>query len=182
MTIAMRSTSLLALGIASVATTVTFVTFAEAVRAQPARDVAAESEIRAMRARSNDAIARRDTNALGDVLLPTYHIVTGRSAQTHGAEAARHDWAEIFRTDPAAIYVRTTRELRVNTAWGLAEELGDWDGRVTMSGTVAHVGGSYAAKWARTVSGAWRLQSEVFTTLRCAAPAPATCAPPDPPR
>jgi ketosteroid isomerase-like protein len=142
----------------------------------------ADAAIRGERARFNDAIARRDTAAIAATFLPTYHVVSGSNAQQHGVEAARRRWAEIFRTDPAATYMRTPREIRVNVAWGLAEELGDWDGRVTSGGAVSRVGGTYAAKWVRSAAGAWRLQSEVFTTLRCDGGTPAACTPPPPPR
>lgn len=59
------------------------------------------------------------------------------------------------------------RELRINEAWGLAEELGDWNGSSTMGSAIVSTSGVYAAKWQRAVDGAWLIQVEVFTTLEC---------------
>jgi len=139
----------------------------------------AGAEIRRARERFNAAIARRDTIAIGDLLLPSYHLITGRSAQAAGRDAGRHSWAVLFAADSTVTYVRTPREVRVNEAWGLAEELGDWVGRLRAPDGAVDVGGVYAAKWQRTTSGAWRLQSELFTTLRCRG-GPAGCVPPEP--
>ena len=51
----------------------------------------AGEDIRAARERFNIAIAEQDVTMIRSLLAPTYHIVTGRSAQNHGAdeEAAR---------------------------------------------------------------------------------------------
>jgi ketosteroid isomerase-like protein len=149
-----------------------------ASRATPPRDQAA-AEIRSARERYNAAIAHRDTLAIGDLFLPSYHLITGRSVQAAGRDVGRHSWAVLFAADSTVTYVRTPREVRVNAAWGLAEELGDWVGRSRAPDGDVDVGGVYAAKWQRTGTGDWRLQSEVFTTLRCRG-GPAGCVPPEP--
>ena len=136
---------------------------------------AGEAAVRAERARFNVRIAARDTAGMSAVFLPTYVLISGRSAQTRGDRAAVDGWATIFRTDPIATYVRMPREVRVNDAWGMAEELGDWTGRLTAGGVALRVAGRYAAKWQRGRGGQWRLQSEVFTTFACGAEA-AACA------
>lgn len=135
-------------------------------------------EVRAARAAFNAAIQRRDTAAIGALFLPSYHIVSGRSAQAHGRADALALWAVIFR-DSTAGYVRTPREVRANTQWGLAEELGDWAGQVTAADGPVRARGVYAAKWQRDKAGRWRLQAEVFTTLACEG-GPVGCQPPDP--
>ena len=151
-------------------------------RAQPAPGDSAETAtsgaIRAARERFNAAIASRDTTTIAALLLPTYHIVTGRSAQGHGVAEEVSLWRTMF-ADTSLIYVRRTREVRANPAWGLAEELGDWTGRLTAPDGPVRVNGSYAAKWQRDTGGNWRLQSEVFTTLHCEG-GPQGCKPPDP--
>lgn len=126
--------------------------------------------IRAARERFNIAIEYKDAEAIHSLLAPSYHIVTGRSAQFHGADEERTRWAEVFRTDPTAVYVRTTREITINEAWGLAEELGNWTGRYTAEGMLVQASGVYSAKWQRTEDGEWVLQVEVFTTLNCEGP------------
>jgi ketosteroid isomerase-like protein len=141
-------------------------------------DAASASAIRAARERFNAAIASRDTATIASLLLPTYHIVTGRGAQGHGVAEEVGLWRTMF-ADSTLVYVRRTREVRANQAWGLAEELGDWTGRLTAPDGAVRVSGSYGAKWQRDTGGNWRLQSEVFTTLQCEG-GPQGCKPPDP--
>ena len=135
--------------------------------------------IRTAREGFNVAIAEQDIESIRCLLAPTYHIVTGRSAQNHGADEETVRWAETFRADPTAIYRRTPREITINEDWGLAEELGNWRGSYTAEGTLIHASGVYAAKWQRAEAGEWVLQAEVFTTLTCTGPA-SGCLRPDP--
>ena len=123
--------------------------------------------VRATRSRFNDAIARHDAAAIEGFLLPNYHIVTGRSAQTHGRSAAIQDWRTIFSGDSTVIYVRTPDKILVNAAWGLAEESGSWAGHYTATDGLVQASGVYSAKWQRDAKGRWWLQAEVFTTLEC---------------
>jgi ketosteroid isomerase-like protein len=85
--------------------------------------------IRAARERFNIAIEYKDAEAIHALLAPGYHLVTGRSDQFHGAEGEQTRWAELFRTDPSAVYVRIPHDITANEAWGLAQELGNWTGR-----------------------------------------------------
>src|SRR5689334_20437204 len=94
--------------------------------------------IRAARERFNVAIADKDVVAIRTLLAPTYHIVTGRSAQNHGADEEAARWAEVFLADPTAVYRRTPREIAINEDWGLAEELGNWKGSYTTEGTLVY--------------------------------------------
>lgn len=135
--------------------------------------------IRAARERFNLAIAEHDIVTIRSLLAPTYHIVTGRSAQNHGADEEAARWAEVFRADPTAVYRRTPREITINEQWGIAQELGKWQGSYTAEGTLIHASGVYAAKWQKTEAGKWVLQVEVFTTLTCSGPA-SGCVRPDP--
>jgi len=129
-----------------------------------------EDLIRAARERFNIAIEYKDAEAIYALLAPSYHIVTGRSAQNHGAEQEKARWAGVFRTDPTAVYIRTPRQITINEAWGLAEELGNWTGRYTAEGTLVQASGIYSAKWQRTEDGEWVMQVEIFTTLTCDGP------------
>lgn len=138
-----------------------------------------DETIRFARERFNVAIADKDVETIRDLLAPTYHIVTGRSAQNHGADEEAVRWAEVFRADPTAIYQRTPREITINEDWGLAEELGNWKGSYTAEGKLVQASGVYAAKWQRAEDGEWVLQVEVFTTLTCTGPA-SGCVRPDP--
>lgn len=138
-----------------------------------------EDTIRARREVFNSAIAEKDVDVIRSLLAPSYHIVTGRSEQSHGAEAEVQRWEHRFRADPTTIYHRTTREITINEEWGLAEELGNWKGNYTVNGILVHVSGVYAAKWQRAEDGEWVLQAEVFTTMTCTGPE-GGCVPPDP--
>jgi len=141
--------------------------------------VSGDVAVRAAREEFNAAIGRRDSDAIARLLAPGYHIVTGRSDQSHGGAAEREKWAARFAADPTVTYRRTPREVRVNEGWGLAEETGDWMGSYTTGGDRARASGGYAAKWQRALDGRWLIQSEVFTTMSCEG-SPAACPPPDP--
>jgi len=131
--------------------------------------------IRNAREKFNFAIADKDAITIRTLLAPTYHIVTGRSDQFHGAEDEAERWATLFQADPTAMYIRTPREITINEAWGLAEELGNWQGSYTLEGKIVSASGVYSAKWQRTKKGAWVLQAEVFTTINF----DDACKPPD---
>ena len=132
--------------------------------------------IRAAREAFNRAIAEKDAKRIRPLLAASYHLVTGRSDQFHGADEEEIRWAELFQTDPTAVYRRTPREITANEAWGIAEELGNWYGTYTAKRILVNASGVYSAKWQRTTTGTWVLQAEVFTTLTCEGP----CSPPDP--
>ncbi len=138
-----------------------------------------KNEIRVIRERFNDAIANHNAETIGKFLAPEYHIVTGRSDQFHGADEEPLRWASVFEKDPKVIYRRTSREIRVNENWGLAEELGDWSGSYSAENGIVNASGVYSAKWQRAENGGWLIQVEVFTTLECDGPANG-CVRPDP--
>lgn len=134
-----------------------------------------DETIREARERFNQAIANKDAETIRALLAPSYHIVTGRSGQFHGADEEAKRWAGVFESDPTANYVRTTREITVNESWGLAEELGNWKGSYTLAGKLVNTSGVYSAKWQKTKNGIWVLQAEVFTTIEF----DEACVPPD---
>ena len=138
-----------------------------------------EDEIRAARERFNLAIAEKNVEAIRALLASSYHIVTGRSEQSHGAEEEAKRWSVRFDSDPTTFYRRTTRDVTINEDWGMAEELGSWKGNYTVRGVLVHASGVYAAKWQRTEDGEWVLQAEMFTTVTCTGPE-GGCVPPDP--
>lgn len=138
-----------------------------------------ETAVRAAREEFNAAIVRRDADAIVRLLAPGYHVVTGRSDQSHGVETEREKWKGRFAADPTVSYRRSPREVRVNEVWGLAHESGDWQGSYATAGNPAKASGVYAAKWQRAADGRWLLQAEIFTTMACEG-APVGCPPPDP--
>lgn len=132
--------------------------------------------IRKAREKFNEAIANKDAETIRSLLAPSYHIVTGRSDQFHGQEEEAKRWSQVFESDPTAIYRRTPREITINEAWGIAEELGNWQGSYTLNKILVNASGVYSAKWQKTKAGNWVLQAEVFTTIEF----DERCIPPDP--
>lgn len=132
--------------------------------------------ITSTRERLNLAIANKDASIIHTLLAPTYHIITGRNDQFHGQDQEAKRWADLFISDPTAFYRRTTREIAINEAWGIAEELGNWQGSYTLNNKLVQASGVYSAKWQRTTQGNWVLQAEVFTTINF----DEACIPPDP--
>ena len=132
--------------------------------------------IRAAREAFNRAIAEKDAKRIRPLLATSYHLVTGRSDQFHGADEEEIRWAELFQNDPTAVYLRTPREITTNDSWGIAEELGNWQGEYSINGNLVRASGVYAAKWQRTQQGNWVLQAEIFTTIKY----DEACIPPDP--
>lgn len=129
----------------------------------------------------NAAIARRDLPVMAGALAPTYHLLAGRSAQSHGVEAMQSRWASAFATDSLYGCVRTPLRVQVNREWQFAHETGRW--RCTYDGVPkgakpGSATGVYDAKWQRDTAGTWRLHAEVFTALRCLGGSSA-CIPPD---
>ena len=138
---------------------------------------AADAKNRSARAQFNAAIARKDLAAISGFLAPSYHIVTGRSAQSHGAAAEVDSWRAMFLADPSFVCERTPADIAVNDGWGLAQELGQWVCDYHADREPVRSKGVYAAKWQRAENGVWLLQAEVFTTLECRGPAEGCRAP-----
>jgi len=132
--------------------------------------------IRAAREAFNRAIAEKDAKRIRPLLAESYHLITGRSDKFHGADEEEIRWADLFQSDPTAVYRRTPREITTNDSWGIAEELGNWQGEYTLNGELVRASGVYAAKWQRTTQGNWVLQAEIFTTIKY----DEACIPPDP--
>lgn len=132
--------------------------------------------IRQARETFNNAIANKDAETIRSLLAPSYHIVTGRSDQFHGADEEAKRWSQVFESDPTAIYRRTPREITINERWGIAEELGNWHGSYTIEKQLVNASGVYAAKWQKTKNGNWVLQAEIFTTIEF----DEGCIPPEP--
>ena len=132
--------------------------------------------IHAAREAFNRAIGEKDSKRIRPVLAASYHLITGRNDQFHGADEEEIRWAELFQNDPTAVYLRTPREITTNDSWGIAEELGNWQGEYSINGNLVRASGVYAAKWQRTKQGNWVLQAEIFTTIKY----DEACIPPDP--
>ena len=125
-----------------------------------------QHEICLTRRQYNDAIKRRDVNAICSFFVDDYFVLTGRGVQSQGLEEQSRRWSESFISDPIVCYRRRIRELRVSQQHKCAEELGAWVGKYSSNQNVILVSGVYSAKWLLQCDGKWLVQAEVFTTLR----------------
>jgi ketosteroid isomerase-like protein len=128
-----------------------------------------ETLIRAARAESNRAFARRDLTGAARHWLPEFTIVTSRNERNVGRDSARAALRQTFSSRANVVYVRDPETIEVNEQWGHAAESGRWTGRWSDSYGNTRVGGVYFAKW-RKVNNQWMLLAEVFVQTSCNGP------------
>lgn len=128
-----------------------------------------EQLIRAARAESNQAFARRDLTGASRHWLPEFTIVTSRNERNVGRDSARAALRQTFSSRANVVYVREPETIEVNPQWGHAAESGRWTGRWSDSYGSTRVGGVYFAKW-RKVNNEWKLLAEVFVQTSCSGP------------
>ena len=73
-----------------------------------------ESQIRHSRQAFNQAIRDQDLDAIEQFSAPEYHLISGRSVQTHGKEAVKGLWESYLASAEEVYCQRDTRELRIN--------------------------------------------------------------------
>lgn len=129
----------------------------------PADEAAA---IRAARADSNAAIARRDVAGIARHWMPNVSIVSSTGAHGDSRDDNAGRMGSQFTRRPDTVYVRTPTAIDVFAAWQVASERGEWTGRWTEPDGVVDIGGTYLAQW-RKVNGVWLIQAEVFVPTRC---------------
>lgn len=122
--------------------------------------------VREARARSNAAIAARDTQTLASMVSTSYHSVTSRNAHANGRDAEAERWRQQFAAHPDVQYVRTPHDVRVFKPWEMADERGTWVGTWTEPDGKVTIRGRYVAKW-RRIDGEWLLEVDVFTPMSC---------------
>jgi ketosteroid isomerase-like protein len=130
------------------------------------RNEAAETRIREERARSNDAIARHDLEALEATWVDDLEVTasSGRVV-TNGAEM-KQLFAGAFSDPQFEVYVRTPEKVQIGPGGGLAAESGEWTGRWKKPDGEMVVRGTYLAQW-RKVGDDWRIRSELYVALGC---------------
>jgi ketosteroid isomerase-like protein len=125
-----------------------------------------EETIRRAREASNEAIRAHDAAAVASFFTEDYNLVSSANLQIAGRDENRENLARQFEQRPDVLYVRTPRELGFYAPWGMAYEIGTWEGSWSESGRV-EIGGTYLAKWQK-VSGRWLIRAEVFVPTHCA--------------
>jgi ketosteroid isomerase-like protein len=124
-----------------------------------------EELMRRARQASNDAIRAHDAEAVASFFTDDYSLVSSANLQVAGKEENRANLARQFKERPDVVYVRTPRELGFYAPWGMAYEIGTWEGSWSAGGGV-RIGGTYLAKWQK-VEGKWLIRAEVFVPTHC---------------
>lgn len=125
----------------------------------------AVTEIRAERAASNAAIARRDAAGYATSKLPTYRGTWGGGLTHHSRDSSQVSIAREFADTVLLGYVRTPTTVEVSYSGLSAAEHGRWTGRFRRPDGVQEVTGTYFATWHPTPEG-WRLNKEGFCRAR----------------
>lgn len=128
-------------------------------------DTEAVERIRSQRAQFNQAIAKKNIEAIRLVLAEDVTTITGTDSDLfNGREMQLALWQSEFENADRAIYVRSTECVQISPTFPIAMEYGTWRGERPAKQNFAT--GSYSAKW-RRVEGTWLLESEIFMTEAC---------------
>jgi uncharacterized protein (TIGR02246 family) len=121
----------------------------------------AAAAIRALRERSNAAIAARDPDAIVALMTDDVRVAVAGGPVLTGRAANRDAFAAQMAEPGFGGYVRTPTQVLAGDDPARATELGTWVGRWRVRGRVHEQRGSYRAEWEHTAVG-WRLRSEVY--------------------
>jgi ketosteroid isomerase-like protein len=119
-----------------------------------------EQTIRNYRNAFNAAIERHDTESMQQFMRDDYNLTRGNATQALGKAAVMEAWQKLFTDNPKVNYVRTPSIITLSNNDSLAWESGSWKAVNSYS-----KGGNYAAMWRKTDK-VWKLQSELFVSLR----------------
>jgi ketosteroid isomerase-like protein len=122
--------------------------------------------IKALRAASNQAIARHDIDDVISFLNEDFVITVSTGFIVHSRDAMAEDFTQHFAEYPDVVYVRTPSDVTISEAYPLAIENGTWVGTRTDKNGPLENGGQYTASW-KKVDGVWKIQSELFVGLYC---------------
>jgi len=125
----------------------------------------AESEIRATRQASNNAIKRHDPKAFGASLDTDFSMIRGNGVFVPSRQDYIDQFAHDFADPKAILYERIPEKVEISRAAPLAAEHGHWIG--THADGKRAYGGTYLAMWRKTAAG-WKIRSELFVVLVCA--------------
>lgn len=123
-------------------------------------------KIRALRAQSNDAIARHDVPGIIALLDDDFHVTVGNGGMLQGRDKTAAAFIQQFQEFSDVAYVRSIESVEISTSDPLAAEIGTWVGTWTTPRGPLRTGGRYAAAWHKR-AGVWKIRSELFVTLFC---------------
>ena len=115
-----------------------------------------------IRVASNDALKAYNNELVLSFLTEDVLTTTGNGTLLAGKTALRNYILSLG--DSKMYWIRTTKEIEVNTVKGLAWENGTWKGYDPKQGDKSIVGGKYSAMWTKE-SGQWLIKSELFVAL-----------------
>lgn len=121
---------------------------------------ACEAEIRALRARSNAAIAARDIAAMKALFLPDATVLPAASGAPQGMGGFDARMARAFADPDFLGWERLPDRVLIAESGERAAESGRWTGRWRDRTS----GGVYQTMWERTADG-WRIRNESFVAL-----------------
>jgi len=116
--------------------------------------------IKASRTASNVAIAKHDIDGISKYWLPDFVQTIGRGTSLTGKDTIIASWKALFKTNKSVVYVRTPSAIVIGDNGIMAWETGTWTAKNSYS-----KGGNYSAMW-RKIDGTWKLQAELFVSLK----------------
>ncbi len=119
-----------------------------------------DTQIRELRAQSNQAIAAHDADRTVAFMAPDIVVGVAGGPTLHGRAASRAAFAEQFADRAFVTYVRTIERV-TQTEPLRATERGRWVGRWRLTSGMHEQGGSYTAQWHFSEMG-WLIYSETF--------------------
>ncbi|MEP2669438.1 MAG: nuclear transport factor 2 family protein [Cyclobacteriaceae bacterium] len=125
-----------------------------------------EISIRYARDMNNKAIEERDTVAIDDVWMENIVVISSADAQIMGRDSLKGIFIDQFKSSPDVNYVRTPSKIEMMKAWGMASEIGTWEGSWTAEDGKIEISGTYYAKWHK-VRSKWMIRTEVYTATQC---------------
>jgi uncharacterized protein (TIGR02246 family) len=124
------------------------------------------SAIRAVRARSNRAIAEHDMAGFTPAFAEDAVFVWSNGSTAVGKAGLTQFFARDFADPAFDRYVRTPERVAVAANGVRAVEHGTWTALKHDASGQTRYGGDYSAHWVRK-DGSWKIQGELYVKLRC---------------
>lgn len=122
--------------------------------------VTGDTQIRALREQSNQAIAAHDADRTVSFMAPDIAVGVAGGPTLTGRDASRAAFVEQFADTAFVTYVRTIEQVTMVDPLR-ATERGRWVGRWRLKAGMHEQGGSYVAEWRFSEMG-WLIHSETF--------------------
>lgn len=119
-----------------------------------------DTQIRALRAQSNQAIAAHDAERTVSFMAPDIVVGVAGGPTLTGREASRVAFIEQFADRAFVTYVRTIEQVTQVDPMHVTER-GRWIGRWRLKTGLHEQGGRYVAEWRCSEMG-WLIHSETF--------------------